>query len=216
MAIRFGPFVLDLESRRLLRDAQQVHLRPKAFDLLAILAVSRPKAVPKSRLLETLWPGTFVSESNLATLVAEIRDALGDHTQAPRFIRTVHRFGYAFCEDAIDVPESAPHSAKRCCLMQDDRPIPLAIGENILGRDENATLWLDGPSISRFHARIRVTATGAVLEDLGSKNGTYLGARKVTEPMALKDGDEIRLGLLVLTFRIPSEAQSTKTRSRES
>ena len=215
MAIRFGPFVLDSESRRLLRDAQQVRLRPKAFDLLVVLATNRPKAVPKSRLLETLWAGTFVSESNLATLVTEIRDALGDNTQAPRFIRTVHRFGYAFCGDAIEVPESAPHPTRRCCLMRDDRPIPLSTGDNILGRDEDATLWLDGPSISRFHARIHVSAAGAVLEDLGSKNGTYLGEHKVTEPMVLKDGDEIRLGLLVLTFRIPREAQSTKTRGKE-
>jgi len=99
--------------------------------------------------------------------------------------------------------------------MRDDRPIPLSTGDNILGRDEDATLWLDGPSISRFHARIRVSAAGAVLEDLGSKNGTYLGEHKVTEPMVLKDGDEIRLGLLVLTFRIPREAQSTKTRGKE-
>jgi DNA-binding winged helix-turn-helix (wHTH) protein len=96
MRVRFSPYVLDLESRQLLRGDDVVHLSPKAFDLLSILVSARPKALSKSDLLERLWPGTFVVEKNLANLVSEIREAIGDDPGNPRFIRTVHRFGYAF------------------------------------------------------------------------------------------------------------------------
>ena len=96
MRVRFSPYVLDLDSRQLLRGDDVVHLSPKAFDLLSILVSDRPKALSKSDLQERLWPGTFVVEKNLANLVSEIRDAIGDDPSNPRFIRTVHRFGYAF------------------------------------------------------------------------------------------------------------------------
>ena len=98
MQVRFGPFVLDSESRELLRDSSRVPLSPKAFDLLCILVAGRPKAISKGELQDRLWPATFVVEKNLANLVSEIRDAIGDDPSDPRFIRTVPRFGYAFRE----------------------------------------------------------------------------------------------------------------------
>ena len=73
MRVRFGPYVLELESRQLLRGDDVVHLSPKAFDLLSMLVSNRPKALSKSDLQERLWPGTFVVEKNLANLVGEIR-----------------------------------------------------------------------------------------------------------------------------------------------
>src|SRR5580765_8046266 len=88
MQVRFGPFVLDSDSRELLRDGYRVRLSPKAFDLLSILVASRPKAISKGELQERLWPATFVVEKNLANLVSEIRDALGDDPSKPRFIRS--------------------------------------------------------------------------------------------------------------------------------
>src|SRR6185503_20450590 len=98
LRLRFGAFVLDPQTRELLRGDAPVPLSPKAFDLLNILVAERPKAFSKSDLQERLWPATFVVEKNLANLVSEIRDALGDTPANPRFIRTVHRFGYAFRE----------------------------------------------------------------------------------------------------------------------
>ena len=75
MQVRFGTFLLDSETRELLRDGNRVPLSPKAFDLLSILVADRPKAISKSELQERLWPATFVVEKNLANLVSEIRDA---------------------------------------------------------------------------------------------------------------------------------------------
>ena len=62
----------------------------------------RPAAVSKAEIQEHLWPDTFVSEANIPTLVAEIRDAIDDDARQPRFIRTVFGFGYGFCGDVTD------------------------------------------------------------------------------------------------------------------
>ena len=110
MRIRFGPFTLDLESRQLTNAGEEIHLEPKAFELLSALVLERPKVISKADLQERLWPGTFVAEANLSNLVAEIRAALGDPARAPKFVRTSHGFGYAFCGDAVPLtdPGDAP------------------------------------------------------------------------------------------------------------
>jgi len=109
--ICFGPFTLDLDTRQLTRAGREIHLAPKAFDLLATLVLDRPKVLSKAVLLKRLWPETFVEEANLSNLVAEIREALGDRARAPLYVRTAHTFGYAFCGDAATLPgsgEAAP------------------------------------------------------------------------------------------------------------
>jgi DNA-binding winged helix-turn-helix (wHTH) protein len=80
-----------------------VHLSPKALELLNALVESRPRALSKAALIEQLWPATFVSEANLATLIAEIRVSLRDQARNSRFVRTVPRFGYAFAGTAVPV-----------------------------------------------------------------------------------------------------------------
>src|SRR5262245_9278349 len=93
MKLRFGDFTFNGETRQLLRGSEEVHLSPKAFELLKILIEQRPRALSKQELHERLWPDTFVSEVNLASLIAEIRAALGDTAQNSIFIRTARRFG---------------------------------------------------------------------------------------------------------------------------
>ena len=83
MQVRFGTFVLDPETRELLNAGHPVPLSPKAFELLSILVAERPKAISKSDLQDRLWPATFVVEKNLANLVSEIRDAIGDDPPDP-------------------------------------------------------------------------------------------------------------------------------------
>jgi len=108
--IRFGPFTLDLDTRQLKREDREIRVAPKAFELLHMLVSQRPRALSKTELQNGLWPDTFVAEANLSNLVAEIRDALDDRARAPRFIRTVHGFGYAFCGEALILP-AAPDNA---------------------------------------------------------------------------------------------------------
>jgi len=207
LRIRFGECTLDAECREL-RDARgAVPLPPRAFDLLAHLAERRPRAVSKDDLLGALWPDAFVTESNLAGLVAEIRRAIGDDARDPRWLRTVHGFGYAFSDGAaIAADESAVFR-----LVWGAREVPLADGENLLGRDPEAPVAIDDPTVSRHHARILVAGGLARLEDLGSKNGTWRRGRRLAGPELLEDGDEIRIGPATLTFRAFPPAGPTET-----
>ena len=213
MTIRFGPFAVDLDTRQVTRDRTNIHITPKAFELLVTLAEERPKVLSKADLQQRLWPETFVAEANLSNLVAEIREALGESSRAPVYIRTVHGFGYAFSADATtervgaDVPPARP----ACWLEWGDRHFPLGPGEHVIGRDPDVDVRLDSSTVSRRHARLVVRHDGTVLEDFDSKNGTFLGSDRVTSPVRLADGDAIRIGSLLLTFRVPGAFGSTET-----
>jgi DNA-binding winged helix-turn-helix (wHTH) protein len=209
--VRFGPFALDARRRQLLLGVEEVHLSPKAFALLLALVEARPSALSKLEIQSRLWPDTFVDEGNLSVLVAEIRAALADMARAPRFIRTVHGFGYAFCADTTT--DNAARAAKggRAWLTWQGGRVPLADGENVLGRDPDASAWLDSPGVSRRHACVRLNGSEAVLEDLGSKNGTYIGDARVTSAVRLADGDRIRVGSMLVTFRLSAGGRSTRT-----
>lgn len=215
MRVRFGECVLDSETRQLFVGSQEVHLQPKAFQFLELLIQSRPKALSKNAIHEQLWPGTFVSDGTLTSLLAEVRDAVGDQAREPRFVRTVHRFGYAFCGQAQEVREqpSAVSGQKTACwLIRGRRRYALPPGETILGRDPGAAVFLDDASVSRRHARIVVSDAGATLEDLGSKNGTHLGEKRVESVEPLSDGDRIRVGSVSLALRIYPMPDSTLTK----
>jgi DNA-binding winged helix-turn-helix (wHTH) protein len=218
MTLRFGDFVFDAEARQLRRDNADVRLSPKAFDLLRTLLARRPDVLSKADLLAAIWPDTFVVEANLNVVIAEIRRALGDDRQAPRFIRTVHGVGYAFCGEAFEVTDGG-HGAvvrgeTRCWLSQKTRTFPLAPGDNLIGRDARSAVWLEDESVSRRHARIRVDGDVARLEDLDSTNGTFLNRAPVSVPTALQDGDVVRVGSLRLTFRMLSEKAARTRRLR--
>jgi hypothetical protein len=168
-------------------------------------------------LQERLWPETFVSEANLPNLVSEIREALGDVARNGRFVRTVHGYGYAFCGVTHADPEKrrTQTSAVSHWLAWEKLPIPLTKAENLVGREPGAGVWLDLPSVSRRHARILVVGDQATLEDLGSKNGTYLNGELVHTRVGLRDGDEIRVGSVLVKFRAWSaEATQTQTTIR--
>jgi DNA-binding winged helix-turn-helix (wHTH) protein len=211
MRVPFGEFTLDRGARQLLRGGKELHLEPKAFELLDLLLQKRPEALSKPEIRDRLWPETFVSESNLTGLVAKVREALGDDPRQPRYIRTVHGFGYAFA-GAKEEPSGAGRPARVAPrVIWEKRIIPLAPGENVLGRDEEAPVRIDSPGVSRRHARIFVEKGRAVLEDLDSKNGTFLKEERLRGPGLLQDGDTFRLGRLLLVFRSSALPGSTKS-----
>lgn len=215
MRIAFHDFVLDLDQRRLSADGREVHLQPKAFELLKALVESRPRALSKDEILAGVWPGTFVNENSLATVVRDLRDALGDDAQAPRYIRTVHGFGYAFISEALELDQAdAPPLSSGWRLIHDHREIRLREGDNILGRTGDEVVILDSPTVSRHHAVVRVQGAQATVADLGSKNGTWLGTTGVTTPVPLTANTELRLGSVVLVVRFATHVPSTATDGR--
>ena len=213
MQVRFGPFLLDSESRELLRDRSRVPLSPKAFDLLCILVAGRPKAISKRELQERLWPATFVVEKNLANLVSEIRDAIGDDRSDPRFIRTVPRFGYAFRETVHRAETGRPEgrSGVSFRITWVAGRVTLDEGEHVIGRDPNVEIYLDAPGVSRRHAQIKIAAARATIEDLGSKNGTFVGDQRVDGSRSVGDGDVVTVGSVKLTVRALQAPTSTET-----
>jgi DNA-binding winged helix-turn-helix (wHTH) protein len=208
MRLRFGGCVFDSDTREVIRDDRPVHVSPKAFALLAALIERRPKAISKDELHGLLWPDTFVSDANLPNLVAELRESLGDDAQKPRIIRTVPRFGYAFRAEASAEYDTRP-TAPAFRLVWGDREIALRPGENVIGRDDAAALWIDDNLVSRRHARIVIDEAGAFLEDLGSKNGTLLAGRKIGSPARLADEDLITIGPASMVFRVLTQTGST-------
>jgi DNA-binding winged helix-turn-helix (wHTH) protein len=211
--IRFGAFTLDLDTRQLTEREREIHLSPKAFELLTTLVTDRPKVLSKAVLQQKLWPKTFVAEANLSNLVSEVRDALGDRARSPVFIRTAHGFGYAFCGEATALSDASILAPARpaCWLEWGTRRFPLSAGENVVGRDPDVEVRLDASTVSRRHARLVVTAEATTLEDFGSKNGTFRGGQRVTAPVQLADGDSIGIGSLLVTFHVRAALGSTET-----
>jgi len=203
-----------METRQLLRGREAIHVSPKAFELLSTLVEARPRALAKAELHERLWPKTFVADANLAILIAEIRSALDDDARAPRFVRTLHGFGYAFSGRAVEVvrPETqAAPGGVSYWLIWRKRKFALAEGDNLAGRSPEAAVWLDVPGVSREHARFTIEGGLATVEDLGSRNGTFRGGERITQPVALRDRDQIQLGPILLTFRMWRPGAGTKT-----
>src|SRR5262245_35051985 len=209
MRVRFGTFVLDPATRELLRGDAPVALSPKAFELLTILVAGRPKAISKSDLQERLWPATFVVEKNLANLVSEIRDAIGDDPSNPRFIRTIRRFGYAFRETAQSA--DAVRSGVFFRITWVSGSVTLDEGEHVLGRDPDVAIYLDSPGVSRRHASITIAEGRATIADLASKNGTFVGDEQVRGSRVLSDGDIIAVGSVKLALKVLSTPGSTET-----
>lgn len=214
MTFRFGSFTLDTDCRALMRDGRNVAISPKAFKLLQVLLEGRPRAIPKAELHQRLWPDTIVSDVNLPTLIAEIRQAIGDDARSPEFIRTVYGYGYAFSGTAVTLRRESDRSAhgdQIFRLLWGQREVALSDGENILGRGNDSLVWIDSKSVSRRHARVLIDMGLATLEDLGSKNGTFVNGIKLSQPIALRDGDELKIGSVPMTMKIVAKPHMSET-----
>ena len=211
MRLQFGDCIFDSGTRQLERAGGPVHLGPKAFRLLELLLDRRPQALSKSALQQLIWPDTYVSETNLATLAGEVREAIGDDSRRPRWVRTVHGFGYAFSGEAVSADPPPARPPRRQCIVDGKLEIELALGENVVGRDENAAVRLDDPTVSRHHARIVTDGQSAILEDLGSKNGTFIGGRRVRKPVPLESGVYLAFGSVQVRYRSFSPESSTES-----
>lgn len=212
MRLRFGDVTFDSGRRALFRGPRQVRISPKAFRLLELLLAKRPDAVSKAEILGTVWPDVVVNEGSLAALVKDVRKVLGRGAEGSSVLRTVHGFGYAFDGEIHEVQDGAPAS-RRHVLVWGTHEMPLVEGENLLGRERSSGVWVGHASVSRAHARLVVSGERVEIEDLGSKNGTWLGNRRVEGRLGLTDGDEIRVGEVRLLYRGPDSGLSTVTKS---
>jgi DNA-binding winged helix-turn-helix (wHTH) protein len=204
MRLVFGEVTIDCDRRMVTRHGEEVHLSGKAFALLDLLLQRRPNAVTRAEIFDHVWPDTFVSPSNVATLAQEIREALGDDARRPRFLRTIFGYGYSFIGDEGDGGTTIPMR-----LIIGTTQIELAQRETILGR--RIPILAADPAISRDHARVVVDGQRVFIEDLSSKNGTFVGGRRIEASTELVDGDVISIGSARITFRAGAHAETTMT-----
>lgn len=206
MRIRFGDFVLDGGRRELTRGPDTLHLSPKALRLLELLVTDAPDAVSRDDLYKGLWPDTFVDDANLPNLVAEVRKALDDDSRNPRFVRTVHGFGYAFLE--VPVRDAAWAAF---VLQWGGREFPLREGVTVIGRDAAVDVQIESPGVSRRHAAFSASRGAVSVEDLESKNGTYVDGVKITKAVPVTPASEVRLGSATVRIRSLEQPHSTMT-----
>jgi DNA-binding winged helix-turn-helix (wHTH) protein len=192
----FDSFVFDSGERSLRRAGETVHLTPKAFQLLEILLRERPQAVSRAELVRELWPETFVADGSLANLASELRSALADPPGEAHLLRTIHRFGYAFCGTVKE-----EQALSRCRLLGPERDFPLFEGENLIGRGSECGIRIASSTVSRVHARLNVEGNQATIEDLESKNGTFVRGSRLDARANLAPGDEIRIGSVRLVWQ---------------
>jgi DNA-binding winged helix-turn-helix (wHTH) protein len=212
---RFDSFELDRSQYRLSREHATIPIEPLVLELLAYLMEHRDRVVSKEELLAEIWKGRFVSEGALTEGIHEARRALGEDASNAVYIKTLRGRGYQFLFRPVEVLADENGSRRAASgsafLFWTGGPTPLQEGENFIGRDPAAVVVLDGLRVSRRHARLVVSLGTAIVEDLGSKNGTVLNGKRLSVPTSLSDGDVIDIGGVALTFRSGLGDLSTMT-----
>jgi DNA-binding winged helix-turn-helix (wHTH) protein len=209
MRLRFAECVLDPEARELRRRERPAPLSPRAFQLLTLLLARRPRPVSQRELRDALWPDTSVGYTSLAQVVTEVRRVIGDTDGGDRRIRTVPRVGYAFVAPVVE--ERARRPAGLGVLVTEDSEYLVPEGETLVGRGTECGIRLPSSRVSRVHARVRTEGDRVLVEDAGSKNGTWVNGERREGPALLGDGDEVLFGTFRAVFHRASASGSTRT-----
>ena len=194
-----GEWLVAPDLNRLSKDGESVQIELKLMEVLVHLAERPGELVTKRDLIDAVWQVEVVSDGTLTRAVALLRKAFGDNARSPRFIETIPKRGYRFIAP-VEAIDAIAQAGLRFKLETPDGEVSLAEGENLIGRDPKAIIRIDIGGVSRRHARIVVDGADVTLEDLGSKNGTYLRGRRIKQPKRLAHGDEIRIGQKVARF----------------
>lgn len=214
-----GEVRVEPSSCRVVRDGRQIAVEPKVMALLELLASRPGEVLSKGEILERVWEGGFVVESVVTRAVSLLRAALGDDSRKPTYVETIPRRGYRLIAPVAGLetvegrsPDpSRPPAPGEWTLHSDSGSVRLHAGETVIGRGENVDLPLDSVQVSRRHARIVVTGGRAMLEDLGSKNGTRLNGRLVSGPTLLRPLDVLVVGSVRLIVQSGSSEVETET-----
>ncbi len=208
-----GRWRVDPAACELRNGDTVIRLRPKIMDLLAAFARNPGEVLSKHCLLDLVWSDVTVGDASLTVAVGELRDALGDDLERPEFIETIPRRGYR-----LIAPVSRPDAERvrpggsRFWLTGAGIELVLRQGENLIGRVPEAHIRIESPKVSRRHARIIVDGDSATVEDLESKNGTFVGDLRVKGARPLAHGDQLRLGQLAALLRVVvADHESTVT-----
>jgi DNA-binding winged helix-turn-helix (wHTH) protein len=206
----FSEFELDVDEYALRRAGERIKLERIPMELLILLIRNAGALVDRKTIQASLWgAGVFVEhDAAINTAVRKVRQTLRDDAEKPRFVETVVGKGYRFIASLS--PGQQPGFLASYSVARGARQFVLEGGENLLGRDPGARVHIDHPSVSRRHARILIRSNQVILEDLESRNGTFLEGQPVEAPTEVRDGAIIGLGPITLTFLVASGAASTR------
>lgn len=222
--VRFAEFELDAAAYTLRREGERVRLEKMPMEVLILLVRAAGALVERGEIRVALWGSDVFVEHDAAinTAVRKIRQALGDDPEKPRFVETVVGKGYRFVACVKSVRSHGQSNAITSDRGAERRTFPscsvtcgadefiLETGVTVLGRDPSVGVYVEHPSVSRHHARISIEGDEAVLEDLKSRNGTFLDGRRIEAPTRIHRGAVIGLGAITLTFRVLSAPASTR------
>jgi DNA-binding winged helix-turn-helix (wHTH) protein len=230
---RFAEFELDVAAYALRHRGASVKLERIPMEMLILLVERAGTMVERSEIKTQLWGAEVFVEHDAAinTAIRKIRHALGDDAAKPQFVETVVGKGYKFIaplesvigsfhlrESAVEgrAKQSARQPRRlfaRYSITVGKQEFILDSGETLLGRDPAARVYVEHPSVSRRHARIAIEADEAILQDCGSRNGTFLNGRRVDGPATLHHNDIIALGPITLVFHVTRAPASTQSMS---
>jgi DNA-binding winged helix-turn-helix (wHTH) protein len=205
---RFGVFDVDPRTGELRKRGVRLRLQEQPFQVLTLLLERAGDLVTRDELRQRLWSeDVFVAfEQGLNNAVAKIRTALGDSADSPRFVETLERRGYRFIA-AVEWTSTDPHEQPAAPMVHVEigsQTRVVAEGSHVIGRDPSADVWINSTLVSRQHARLVVRGGQVTIEDLGSRNGTFVNGIRLTAPVTLASGDDVRLGVVSMAVHIPS------------
>ena len=211
-----GDWMVEPMLDRISRGHETVQLRPRVMDLLISLVESPEKVVSRRQLIDRVWRTRFVTDNALTRAITELRKKLGDDAKRPAYIETIPKRGYRIVAEVGGARvEQRPAACRFLLEEQDETEVPLRDGDNIIGRSAEADVQIDASEVSRRHARILVVGSTAVIEDLGSKNGTFVRGSRIDAPVRLEHADVIQIGVNVARFRFKVIDDRTKTERGE-
>jgi DNA-binding winged helix-turn-helix (wHTH) protein len=224
--IGFAEFELDVGAYVLRRQDEALRLEKMPMEVLILLVQRAGTLVQRSEIQERLWGSDVYVEHDSAinTALRKIRRTLGDDAEHPRFVETVVGKGYRFIapiesDGSPQAQPSASHGRSSArwqpvfpsySVTRGKQEFILEAGATVFGRDPTAGVYVDHPSVSRRHACVSVGSEGAVLEDLKSRNGTFINGRRIDGPTKIDHGGLIGLGPITLTFVVRSAPASTQ------
>ena len=180
----FGPFRLDADERLLMRDGRMTPLPPKVFDTLLVLVENSGRVVSKDELMQSLWPDTFVEESNLTQNISQLRRALGDGAAGAQYIETIPKRGYRFvagvqslavngvsAEEAIAVNGHAPEPAAEPLDQSDGREQTLPPPVEVANEKLSWKRFVAVATLMAFSAAVVVLALLVASRRAGNNSG---------------------------------------------
>jgi DNA-binding winged helix-turn-helix (wHTH) protein/tetratricopeptide (TPR) repeat protein len=132
----FGPFRLEVNERRLLRDGHPVRLKAKVFDTLRVLVEQQGRLMGKEDLMKAIWPDAIVEDNNLDHNISTLRKALGGNVGGQQYIETVPKQGYRFVPPVKSISQSADSVVASGEQRRWD-----GMAELIASHDQSIKLW---------------------------------------------------------------------------